>query len=74
MTEMKVNSFHELEMRWGAAAALHYLMEIEKAVKIPSWTLTTLDPETRFARACTLHDLVCANSNVSHSDAYTIAA
>jgi hypothetical protein len=49
-------SFHELEIRWGAAEAFHYLLETEKAAKIASWKMTSIDPETRLANACRVHD------------------
>ncbi len=59
-----MNTFHELEDRWGAAAALHYLLEVEKAANIPSWTMMNVDTETRFAHACNIHNQACAaNTN-----------
>lgn len=44
-------SFYELEIRWGAAGAFHFLLETEKAANISSRDITAVDLETRFANA-----------------------
>lgn len=49
-------SFHDLEMKFGCAAAYHYLAEIEKTINIPSWMLAHVDPETRLANALNAQD------------------
>jgi hypothetical protein len=56
--------FFELELRWGSAAAHHYLVEAERAAKIPSWTLVTVDVEARLANAFRAQDLELANRNI----------
>lgn len=49
-------SFHTLEMRWGAAAAYHYLLEVEKAAHIASWKVAECDNETRLKNAFVTQD------------------
>lgn len=49
-------SFHDLEMRWGAAAAYHYLLEAEKAARIHSAHMAAIDPETRLRNAVRAQD------------------
>jgi hypothetical protein len=49
-------TFHDLEMKFGSPAAYHVLMEIEKAARIPSSQLMTLDPEVRLTNACRVQD------------------
>jgi hypothetical protein len=49
-------TYHEMEMRYGSAAAEQILREIEKAAFLPSKDLATLDPETRLALACRVQD------------------
>ena len=48
-------NFNELEVKYGAVAAYQYLMEIEKAARIPR-KMTSLDPETRLANAIHAQD------------------
>lgn len=55
-------SFRELELRWGAAGAYHYLTEAEKAARIPSGKMTGLDPETRLTNAIRAQDTLMAAS------------
>jgi len=61
-----MDSFHNLEMKWGAPAAYSYLTEVEKAANIPSWKMANIDPETRLAHACRIHDLA---RSVQHAQA-----
>lgn len=49
-------SFQHLEMKFGAAAAYHYLMEIEKAARIRSSEMAQVDPELRLLHACRVQD------------------
>lgn len=49
-------SFHEMEMRYGSAAAEQILREIEKAAFLPTKDLINLDPETRLQLACRVQD------------------
>lgn len=49
-------SFHDLEIKFGAVLAMHCLTEIEKAARIPSWTMIEVDPETRLANAIIAQD------------------
>lgn len=49
-------SFHDLELRWGGPAAYHYLLEAEKAARIPSCSVACVDPETRLANAIRAQD------------------
>ncbi|HUY68000.1 MAG TPA: hypothetical protein VMV79_01705 [Alphaproteobacteria bacterium] len=54
-------NFHDLETKFGAAAAYQYLTEIEKAAAIPSWQMAEIDPETRLANALAAQDVTpCA--------------
>lgn len=52
--------FCELEARWGAAGAYHYLLEAEKSANIPSWKVADIDPEIRLANAYYVYDLALA--------------
>ena len=49
-------SFHELELRWGAPTAYHYLTEVERAARIPSHKTMGTDPEKRLADAFRAQD------------------
>jgi hypothetical protein len=53
-------SFHDLEMKFGPAVAMQCLAEIEKAARIPSWTMNEIDPETRLAMAIHAQDALAA--------------
>lgn len=49
-------SFEELEIKLGAAAAWHTLIEIEKAARIRSSDMAEVDPELRLVHACRVQD------------------
>ena len=49
-------SFHDMEIKFGGAAAYQYLTEIEKTANIPSWDMAEIDPETRLANAIYAQD------------------
>ena len=49
-------TFHELEMKFGMAAAYQYLVEIEKTVNVPSAEMATIDPEVRLSYALRLQN------------------
>lgn len=49
-------SFYEMEKRFGAAAAFHCLLEIEKATNICSQSQASVDFETRLQNACRAQD------------------
>ncbi|MDX2028077.1 MAG: hypothetical protein SFW62_05530 [Alphaproteobacteria bacterium] len=51
-------SFHEMELKFGGAAALYCLMEIERAARIHSGDMTELDPEIRLQNACRAQDVL----------------
>lgn len=53
-------SFQDLEIKFGAAVAMQCLAEIEKAARIPSWTMSEIDPETRLANAIGAQDALAA--------------
>lgn len=55
-------SFGILESKFGAAAAYHYLTEIEKAARIRSADMAAIDPETRLIHACRVQDSLIALS------------
>ncbi len=57
-----IQSFTQLENRWGVSSAFHCLLELEKAAKIPSWTVSGVDFETRFTRACQAQDAMIESS------------
>jgi len=52
--------FHDLEMRWGAAGAYQYLVEVEKAAGILSREVGSLDPDIRLANAFRVQDSLAA--------------
>jgi len=54
-------SFYDMEIKFGTAVAHQCLAEIEKAARIPSWQMTTIDPETRLANAITAQDSLCGS-------------
>ena len=62
-------TYHDLEMKFGGPGAYHVLVEIEKAARIPSWQMTSLDPEVRLANACLAQDAMIAASTMSHGAA-----
>jgi tRNA A37 threonylcarbamoyladenosine synthetase subunit TsaC/SUA5/YrdC len=49
-------SFHEMERKFGTAAAYHCLLEIEKVARIPTETVMGIDPEIRLRNACRAQD------------------
>lgn len=53
-------SFSVLENKFGAAAAYHYLTEIERAARIRSSDMAAFDPEARFIHACRVQDSLLA--------------
>ncbi|MBI1274242.1 MAG: hypothetical protein GC131_09205 [Alphaproteobacteria bacterium] len=55
-------SFHDLEMKFGSAAAFHFLMEIEKVARIQSWAMSAIDPETRLANAVRAQDAMASSA------------
>lgn len=58
-------SFHDLEQKFGSAAAYQYLMEIEKASHIRSSDVVDLDPEARLALACQMQDSLTAHTHLA---------
>ena len=58
-------SFEKLETRFGAAAAYHYLAEIEKAARIRSSDMATVDPEMRLIHACRVQDSLMSLTQVA---------
>lgn len=52
-------SYYDLEQRRGPAFAYQCLLEIEKATRIRSDEVLTLDPEERMARAIDAQDRLC---------------
>lgn len=49
-------TFHNLEVKFGAASAYQCLQEIEKAAHLQSWKLVELDPEVRLEQAIQAQD------------------
>lgn len=57
---MKMIKFCEMEKKFGAAAAYHCLLEIEKAARINSSEVVNVDLETRLRNACRIQDAMLA--------------
>lgn len=49
-------SFHDMEMRYGPAAAYQCLTEIEKVAGVSSWEMIEIDPEIRLSNALRMQD------------------